>query len=570
MAPTWRNLMNAQRLDVAWSHAPADVLRGAFARRAVAFNVVIASMATLFFCATFRAGIDRGMDQLIAWNGSGRVLNAIATVLTQERLHLGGYALSECIYQELENRGLTPNPEIAGRLGLTVPENLRAIYVDKILSDIKRDLQTPPNFCGDAIRGVGADDLGYVDLVKISFALFGPHVSSFYYLFFLIYGLTLFCALLERHKDRVAQTVLIAVAGLIYVSCYYSDFLLLQEPSGSANMLNVRFIPVLAMIPGSHLLLILTDKAKLNSWRFSIVLFQSLMILFVIHIRASASWWIFVFVLSAVVLGATHLKAPEEHDGWMRIASRSVAAQWPAFTPVLIIFVGVNAIALSLHPIYRQGGWLPQHAIWHSIYYSLQSNPKYLEKYDAYHDGQTGDAMPLAGAMVYLKHHPEEDNPDLYLAGKALKYAAMERLVRLALFDFIRRDPWFMFETFFIVKPKLIINAIIHETTLEWHHADWRGRLLFMLAIVLIGGTAAGSSIDRQRLSRFVGVFTMGALGSLLVPLLTVTNAQVISDEIIAMQISTALLMSLAFAYAARASAQFYLRKPNQPAINPA
>lgn len=202
------------------------------------------------------------MDQAIAWNGAGRVLNAVATVLTQERLHLGGYALSECIYQELDNRGLTPNPDIAARLGLTFPENLRAIYVDNVLADIERDLQTLPSSCRDAIRGVGADDLGYVDLVRISFALFGPHVGSLYYLFFVIYGLTLLCALSERHKDRVAQMVLIAVAGLIYVSCYYSDFLLLQEPSGSANMLNVRFIPVLALIPGIHLLLIVTEKPK--------------------------------------------------------------------------------------------------------------------------------------------------------------------------------------------------------------------------------------------------------------------------------------------------------------------
>jgi hypothetical protein len=32
------------------------------------------------------------------------------------------------------------------------------------------------------------------------------------------------------------------------------------------------------------------------------------------------------------------------------------------------------------------------------------------------------DAIPLAGAMLYLKHHPQRDDPHLYLAGKVLKY----------------------------------------------------------------------------------------------------------------------------------------------------
>ena len=385
----------------------------------------------------------------------------------------------------------------------------------------------------------------------------------------MIYGLTFLCALLERHKDRAGQIVLIAVAGLIYGGCYYSDLLLLPEPGGSANMLNVRFITVLALIPGTHLLLMLTDKAKFNWWRFVIVIVQSLAIFFVIHVRSSASWWIFAFALSAVILGAIQLTDSKKTDGWRRTAVQSVAAQWPAITPTLIVLAGMTAISLSLHPVYRQGGWLQHHALWHSIYYSLQFHPQYIEKYDAYHDGKRGDSMPVAGAMAYLKHHPEEDSPDLYLSGKSLKYSAMERLVRLALFDLVRSDPRFVLETFFFVKTNMVKDAIIDETTLEFHHAGWIGRLLSLITMLLFVGTAACSFIDFQRLSRFVGVFTMGAIASLLVPLLTVPIAQVMTDQIIAIQISIALLMTLAVAYAVRASAQLF-RNATRPAINPA
>jgi hypothetical protein len=55
--------------------------------------------------------------------------------------------------------------------------------------------------------------------------------------------MTLLVALAERNGDRLGQVILLTVAGMIYVSCYYSDFLVIPEPAGSGNMLNPRFNP---------------------------------------------------------------------------------------------------------------------------------------------------------------------------------------------------------------------------------------------------------------------------------------------------------------------------------------
>ncbi len=82
---------------------------------------------------------------------------------------------------------------------------------------------------------------------------------------------------------------------------------------------------------------------------------------------------------------------------------------------------GLKAVGWSLHPTYREGGWVAYHTVWHAIYYSLQLHPKYVEKYGAYHDGKSGDEMPQAGALAYLKEHPEEDKPELFIAGRSLK-----------------------------------------------------------------------------------------------------------------------------------------------------
>ena len=66
----------------------------------------------------------------------------------------------------------------------------------------------------------------------------------------------------------------------------------------------------------------------------------------------------------------------------------------------------------------------------------------------------------------------------------------MERLDRLAFFEFLRRDPWFVFETF-VVKENMIRNTIVEATVTEWNRAGWKARLLFFLIIALIGGMAA-------------------------------------------------------------------------------
>jgi hypothetical protein len=55
----------------------------------------------------------------------------------------------------------------------------------------------------------------------------------------------------------MGQLILLSAAGLVYVSCYYSNLL----PSWS-NMLNPQFMPVLALIPGIHLLLILVPRHR--------------------------------------------------------------------------------------------------------------------------------------------------------------------------------------------------------------------------------------------------------------------------------------------------------------------
>ena len=102
--------------------------------RSTILNAVIAVVAVLMFGATFRAGIDRGMDQMVSSQGYGRILSAISAVMTEQRFRQGGYALSNCIHDELERRGLTSDREITKRIGVSFPQNLRALFLDEVRS----------------------------------------------------------------------------------------------------------------------------------------------------------------------------------------------------------------------------------------------------------------------------------------------------------------------------------------------------------------------------------------------------------------------------------------------------
>jgi hypothetical protein len=524
-------------------------------------NILFGLLALFIFGATFRAGIDRGMDQLVSQEGYGRVLSAIAAVMTEQRFRQEGYALSDCIREALYRRGFTTDPEVAKQLGVKVPDNLAsALFLDKILQDVQRDLPKLSDNCGlgDWVRGLGGDDVGYVDFAKIAFFLFGVQIRALYYLFFLIYGLTLLCALVERNRDRLGQVVLLTVAGMIYVSCYYSDFLVIPQPAGSGNMLNPRFIPVLAVIPGIHILIMLADKAPSDWRRIAIVIFQSGIIFFAIHMRVSAIWWAPAIFAAAVTLFLLSLKGLSTRcDSWRVAIHRGLTAQWPALIVLVVVFGGLKLVGWSLHPTYRQGGWVSYHTVWHAIYYSLQTHPQYVEKYGADHEGKSGDEMPVAGALAYLKRHPEEDKPELFIAGRSLKYTALEHLDRLAFFEFLRRDPWFVFETFFIVKGKAIWATFINATKAEWSHASRRAKLLVGLAVIIIGLMAAQHPALLQNLLRLSTVATIGAIVSLTVPVLTLVDPQTMTEQVMAIEIGVILLLSLVMAYIMRAAIRY-------------
>ena len=166
--------------------------------------------------------------------------------------------------------------------------------------------------------------------------------------------------------------------------------------------------------------------------------------------------------------------------------------------------------------------------------------------------------MPHAGALAYLKRHPEEDKPELFFAGtRSLKYAALEHLDRLAFIEFAQHDPWFVVETFTIVKGKMIWTTLIDAIKAEWSNASGRARLQLGAAIIIIASIAAGHPGRFQNLMRLGAVAAIGAIVSLRVPVLTLVVPQTMTEQVMAIEIATILLFSLLVAYIIRAAIRY-------------
>jgi hypothetical protein len=532
--------------------------------------VLVALIALFLFGATFRTGIHYGMDKKVAWEAWGRVSQAISAVMTTERYGEGGYALSDYIFSELQTRGFTDDPEVVQKFGMEAPDNFQANFLDDVLQRMWRDL---PNISEDgrlAMRGLGADDIGYIDFARAAFSIFGLHIRSFYYLFFLIYGVSLLLALVERVQDRVGQGIILITASVVYASCYYADFLLLPEPTGSGNMVNPRFMPVLGLIPTVHILLVMVDGVRPRWPKVAFLLPQAGFIFFAVHIRATAVWLLAALALAMIVLSLPLIRDALRGRAALRVLGvRFLNAQWPALMALLIVFGGLKVVSLSLHPSYKEGGWLQHHAMWHSIYYSLQYHPSFVEKYGAAHYGMAGDAMPMGAGLAYVKEHPEEDKPEIYFAPGYLKYSEMERLSKLAFFQFLQRDPWFVVEAF-AIKGASIVDVLDRETRLAWSTPTgediwWEGaptwqRVALLSGLVAIGVLASLSSDAFRRLLQFAVVFSFGAIASLAIPFLTVVTQQVMSEEVMAIHMIILMWASVLVAVTARTANRYLIR----------
>jgi hypothetical protein len=476
------------------------------------FPWLAAMIVGLCLLAAFRIGIERDLRDTIGDESWGRILFGVGAAITQMDHGGYGYSLSTVVETLLTYGGLTDDPKILAPLGKQFPTNLRdPSFINAAIEKAAR-FRWPFN-PEEAIRGSGGDDLGFVDYVRLSFLVFGHQIRSLYYTYFLIFGVSA-AVFLWTFRSRPALLMLLVITSVAQTILFASN-LLASHNLGSIS--DSRFLSIMAIVPGLHLGCLLLDRSPPSIINVGLAIVQSIILVFVFWIRASAVWVILaVAVFAGLIIIWGLLKRQNE-----------LRRVWCLGILLAVLAVHTLWVTMTLHPIYRSEGEISHH-----VFCRLQFHPRWNEKYAASYDFATFDELPRVAAKKYLLRHPPRHPEEVYLTKdrQYLRIAPSEAYVRKAYFEFFANDPTFALESLLIYNPVGMaivlagyLSSLDQTTVLELLSAS-------VVLLILAGFLAADS--DQWRLFKHGVLLATGAfLVSLLPILLTVPNYRTMGDQ---------------------------------------
>jgi hypothetical protein len=509
---------------------------------------VAAVCGTLF--ASYRIGVDRGFPETIGTGAWGRALFAFGAAIAQMRHGGYGYAIPGAIETVLTYSGLTEDAKILANLGTKFPDNLRnpALIDAAIDKAVRFDAPINPD---QGVRGSGGDDLGLVDYARLSFGVFGYRLRSLYLAYFAIFAISA-SAFVYAFRSRPGLLAILVIICAAHVFLFSSSIL---DRHNLSAISDPRFLSVLSVIPCLHLACLLVTRSPATPVAITLALLQSIVLVFAIWIRATAIWTIMALSMLALGVAATELLK-------RRLALRHM---WSFGVLLAVWLVHAFWTSIALHPVYREKGEISHHVIWHGIFYQLQFNPQWRERYGAEYDNAVLDELPAVAARKYVTRHPPADPDQVYLTEdrKYLKVAAAETYVRKAFFEFLASDPKFVLETylihipiklFFILGPMQIsaqstylgihpayvfFGPLTELVAPDWQYVGVLGSLnrnsavefmLLCLIFFVLAGFLVTETEDRRLLQRCVLLLTAGFFVSLW-PVFPAPDIQVVADQ---------------------------------------
>ena len=504
--------------------------------------VMVAFVSAALFLS-FRTGVVHGFDHTISDGAYARIIFGIGAVISENKGDGRGYVISQTVRDALIKGGLTDDPAILRSLGTRFPEN----FANAGLIDHAIDAALSSKV-DHAIMPSSHDDIGFVDFIKLSFDLFGSRVIAFYLTYFLVSAAAIVTFLIAFRDRPVNLTMLGIVAAaelLLFVSDFYNE---IGHSIGSVT--DVRYMSVLAAVPGLYIGLLACDAQPL-SWSRGIGLaIQATILVFVYSIRASVIW---IVVAIATVIGAALLFSLV-HSKWARISTSAVAGitivlafasvyttRAPGIWGMIAVAVLMGGVTLAaqmgrkpaivvnslsagfilalsfaghgvfvgsgLNPVYKAMGVMTSHPLWHSAILSLTNCPDWQRKYGPVYRAQFDD-LPPAVVNKYLENHPAPSNFIFHggsYNGTPLTDFGYETYTRLAFLDLLEHDPKFVISCNMVYRPMIFaLGLVAHLKTLwqPFEPAFW----LAIVGLLVMGVYFAGASASYQR------AMTLGAI----------------------------------------------------------
>jgi hypothetical protein len=428
-------------------------------------------VATIFalIAASFVMGVERRMDRKIGFGPLNDVWH-LSIAISDEVYGLKGYVGFYKVYQTLQyglgikdfyaNDARQPDivsisdgalineaiakasnlPQLRG-LGPTFPRTLEAYRGGVGIEGT------------DLISPIG-EDLGESKLYALSFRLFGLHIESAYYFFFLLLTISILAFLIEfRQKPAALAALLLNVFA--FHAFFYLPFFSPFMPTVYIN----RFGSTLCIICAWHFLFMLIER---RPWTLPSAIFaavQMFILAFGIFIRSSGNWaFVAIFLLSLTLLFRDFLLT-RGLSLVLRVRQAFKTVRLWSFLVVICGYILLNLyISIVPNPIFRSGGNQPHHMRWHSLWIGLSFHPDWPKYFPELPAGSDDTAQNMTMKLWVAAGNKPSDFNDPYT--KAMNIGLHESLVRTQYLKFITEHPRYLLESVVYYKPMLLYNLL--------------------------------------------------------------------------------------------------------------
>lgn len=329
--------------------------------------------------------------------------------------------------------------------------------------------------------------IGYVVVATLSVRFLGPHPYS-PVIFMLGVMAVSSAAFLLRFRDQRAGMVVLYFVTLTVM--LFSPLTWNPDFAKELAVGGIRYFSLVAILPAFHLLLECADvgprSARLRGAALLAAGIQVVIFLLALLVRNSAMPMLAALAIGCGAVAWLNRRVPGAPRETWRKAWR-MGAMAIAFVALLLITAS-NA--------YLKEGRFTE-TVWHRIFVSLGLHPEWpfsglREKHDCtrhFHLRQgllpgTDDRNGHCVVVAHIDAHPDESD----FVPNATYGRYYDRILRAAFFDIAATYPRQTFETFFVIKPRMIWAAMVES--FDFRPEGARMALLQAAMVVLLAYAA--------------------------------------------------------------------------------
>jgi hypothetical protein len=324
------------------------------------------------------------------------------------------------------------------------------------------------------------NEKGLADYYYLAFELFGLNIralTQFYYfilsisaiIFFLTFRRSPFCILL----------LMLFLATHFYMVEYASHPYI-------STVHNSRFLPVLALVPSMHLLLLVL-RSEPPTWSIiTMAAAQTLIVLFIMFCREEALWQALA-VIASLFLFLRYRELWTEFR-WPRAGSVAVKGTPPRVWPSLLMLAGLiglytySAVALDSNYYKTES---KTHVFWHVVYGAMVDASPELSKRYLYGEARHEDNMVYQAVLADVRARNDASSEVTYVEDGVIyinpmkDMGAYDRLVRGIFFRTVAEHPWLALKSFVYDKPRDQFTIFENANIFDLSHYT----IVFVLAV---------------------------------------------------------------------------------------